>query len=227
MQETVRRTVFAEGTPCKKGRPLLAVCNNNASGLSPDKKAFISQTVCGNAPLHKNSPLNPIMNYRYMEAIMLKKILSPQSCAECRLCCVFDRYDIWETPVFTAETVERIKLSHPEAQFIRKDGGFISAVGELNDEQLFSCPALTPQGCMLGDDKPFDCRIWPYRIMTVGDRRAITLASICEEMFSRPLSQLVGLLRDGLADEIFRYADAHPEIVKPYYEGYPVLMFEK
>ena len=23
------------------------------------------------------------------------------------------------------------------------------------------------------------------------------------------------------------YADEHPEIVKPYYEGYPVLMFER
>ena len=125
---------------------------------------------------------------------------------------------------FDESTIERMKActNAQEVMAILQDEGF-----ELNDEQLFSCPALTLQGCMLGDDKPFDCRIWPYRIMTVGDRRAITLASICEEMFSRPLSQLVGLLRDGLADEIFRYADAHPEIVKPYYEGYPVLMFEK
>ena len=63
--------------------------------------------------------------------------------------------------------------------------------------------------------------------MEIGGRRAITIASICEEMFGRPLSQLSGFLKEGLADAIFSYADAHPEIVKPYYEGYPVLMFEK
>jgi hypothetical protein len=75
---------------------------------------------------------------------------------------------------------------------------------------------------MLGDNKPFDCRIWPYRIMDIGGRRAITMASICQEMYSRPLSQLVGFLKEGLADKIFAYADQHPEIVKHYYEGYPV-----
>ena len=158
---------------------------------------------------------------------MLKKILSPGSCAECRLCCVFDRYDVWETPVFTEETMLRIKEAVPGAGFVRKGEGYISTVGELNDEQLFSCPALTPKGCMLGDDKPFDCRIWPYRIMEVGGRRAITIASICPELYSRPLSQLVEMLKEGLAETIFRYADSHTEIVKPYYEGYPVLMFGK
>lgn len=158
---------------------------------------------------------------------MLKKILKGESCAACRLCCIFDRYDVWETPVFTEEIRDRILAARPDTQFVRKDGGFIFRVGEIGEDQLFSCPALTNHGCMLGDDKPFDCRIWPYRIMNVGGRRAITIASICDELYNRPLSQLVGFLKEGLADAIFAYADAHPEIVKPYYEGYPVLMFEK
>ena len=158
---------------------------------------------------------------------MLKKILDSKSCAECRLCCKFDRYDAWETPVFKAEICERIRSAKPETEFVTKDGGFIFKVKELDEDELFSCPALTETGCMLGDDKPFDCRIWPYRIMEVGGRRAITIASICDELYNRPLSQLAGFLKEGLADAIFSYADAHPEIVKPYYEGYPVLMFEK
>ncbi|MBR2283876.1 MAG: hypothetical protein IJ874_05590 [Ruminococcus sp.] len=157
---------------------------------------------------------------------MLKRILSGESCAECRLCCVFDRYDVWETPVFTEQLCRRIAAQKPEVRFVPKDGGYILRVESFDEEGLFRCPALTPTGCMLGDDKPFDCRIWPYRIMNVGGRRAITIASICEELYSRPLSQLVGLLKDGLAADIFAYADSHPEIVKPYYEGYPVLMFE-
>lgn len=170
---------------------------------------------------------NRFLLYFLKGYFMLKKILSGRSCAECRLCCVFDRYDVWETPVFTEEIRDKILSAKPEAEFIGKDGGYIFRVGEIGEDQLFSCPALTETGCMLGDEKPFDCRIWPYRIMEVGGRRAITIASICDELYNRPLSQLVDFLKEGLADIIFAYADAHPEIVKPYYEGYPVLMFEK
>jgi len=157
---------------------------------------------------------------------MLKKILSGKSCAECRLCCIFDSYDIWETPVFNEEIKNRIKQLRPGTEFVTKDGGYIFKADNIGADQLFSCPALTETGCILGDDKPFDCRIWPYRIMEVGGRRAITIASICDELYNRPLSQLVGFLKEGLAEAIFSYADAHPEIVKPYYEGYPVLLFE-
>ena len=158
---------------------------------------------------------------------MLKKILSGEACAKCRLCCIFDRYDVWETPVFTEEIMLRIREVRPDAEFIRWDNGYIFKVLALNEDQLFTCPALTPTGCMLGDEKPFDCRIWPFRIMELDGRRAITIAHICTELYSRPLSELVDFLKEGLADTIFSYADAHPEIVKPYYDGYPVLLFEK
>ena len=158
---------------------------------------------------------------------MLKKILDGKSCEKCRLCCIFDSSDIWETPVFTAETRDKLLEICPEAKFIKKDGGFILDSGELGKDDLFRCPALTDKGCILGDEKPFDCRIWPYRIMETGGKRAITIASVCEEMYSRPLSQLVGFLNEELAEKIFAYAGEHPEIVKPYEEGYPILMFEK
>lgn len=158
---------------------------------------------------------------------MLKKILDGKSCAECRLCCIFDRYDIWETPVFTEEIKNKIQERLPQAQFLPKDGGYIFKVEEFDEEGLFSCPALTEKGCFLGDEKPFDCRIWPYRIMNVGGRRAITIASICDELYNRPLSQLLEFLKEDLAEQIFEYAQKHPEIVKPYDESYPVLLFEK
>ena len=128
--------------------------------------------------------------------------------------------------MFTDEIKEKILEKNPQTEFTPKDGGWIFKVDEFDDEGLFSCPALTPTGCMLEDEKPFDCRIWPYRVMEVGGRRAITIASICDELYNRPLSQLVEFLKEGLSEDIFAYADAHPEIVKPYFEGYPVLIFE-
>lgn len=161
------------------------------------------------------------------EINMLKEILDPQICARCRICCVFDSSDIWETPVFTPETAEMIRSAKPETNFIPHGNGFIIDPGELGEGELFTCPALTENGCILGDNKPFDCRIWPFRIMEIGGIRGITVASICKEVYSRPLSQLVEFLDSGLAETIFSYADVHPEIVKPYDYGYPILKLER
>lgn len=159
---------------------------------------------------------------------MLKKILSGKACAECQLCCIFDRYEVWETPVFNEETKNLLLELRPDVKFISKNGGYIYKVEELIGNELFYCPALDrSSGCILGDNKPFDCRIWPYRIMNVGGKRAITFAPICEELFNRPLSQLIGFLKEELAEKIFSYADTHPEIVKEYDDMYPILMFEK
>lgn len=154
---------------------------------------------------------------------MLKKILTTETCAICRQCCRFERYDIWEMPVFSLENLKIILRADPDKQFIPKNDGFIYRADTSGSP--FDCPALAENGCMLGDDKPFDCRIWPFRVMDIGGRRAITLSYLCEEMFSRSLDKLVEFLKSGIADEIFAYADEHPDIVKPYYEGYPVLVF--
>ena len=42
--------------------------------------------------------------------VMLSKVLSKESCAECRFCCSFRRCSLWETPLFPKDECE--KLSH-------------------------------------------------------------------------------------------------------------------
>ena len=154
---------------------------------------------------------------------MLKKILSGKACAECRLCCIFDRYDAWETPVFTAELCERIREARPGTEFVTKDGGYIFRVGELRGDELFSCPALTDTGCMLGDDKPFDCRIFPLKIMVLGGRLVITVSPVCPEAVKLPLEELIAEAK-RLSARIFAEAQREPDIVRPYEKGYPILV---
>lgn len=158
---------------------------------------------------------------------MLKNILSGESCAKCQLCCIFDKYDIWETPVVSDELYEKIKNEYPEAEFIEKNGGE-RIFKCIPDGELFNCPMLDKStGCKLGDEKPFDCRIWPYRIMEFGGKRVITIASICPEMYKKPLSELVAELEEnGLAEKIWNEANLRPKIVKPYQKGYPILLTE-
>lgn len=159
---------------------------------------------------------------------MLKNILKSSECAKCKICCIFDKYDIWETPIIDDELKNKIEKRFPEFSFVKKGEGWIFRMTEAEDE-LFYCPALDKNtGCKLGEDKPFDCKIWPYRIMEFGGKRVISIASICPTMYGKPLSELCGELeRDDLAGKIFSFADLHPDIVKPYEEGYPILKVEK
>lgn len=159
---------------------------------------------------------------------MLTKLLQRETCADCRLCCIFDRYDVWETPIISTELRERILKMLPDAEFVSKgQESYIFRVRELDENDLFTCPLLDPaKGCRLGTDKPFDCQIWPFRIMDVNGRRAITMAPICDAMTALPLRTLLDFLKQELAETIFAYAAAHPDVVQPYDDLYPILYWE-
>lgn len=154
---------------------------------------------------------------------MLKEMLSGKTCAECRMCCIFDRYDIWETPIFDEETKNKVLAFNSKAEFIKVGDKYMLNAGELADGDLFSCPALTENGCILGDDKPFDCRIWPFRVMEQDGKRVISVSTLCEEVHGQNHDKLREFLKNGLAEKIFAYADENPQAVKPYYDNYTVI----
>lgn len=157
---------------------------------------------------------------------MLEKILSRKTCAECRMCCIFDRYDIWETPLFTEKTMQSVLNNVPDAKFAKKGSCYVLNAGEITDGELYSCPALADTGCMLVNNKPFDCRIWPFRIMKLDGCRVIAVSSLCEAVHGQSHDNLRTFLKEGLAKEIFAYADAFPEAVHEFYDNYSVLLFE-
>lgn len=162
---------------------------------------------------------------------MLKNILSPKTCAGCRICCIFDKYDVWETPVISEELKRKISAVRSDLKFVSKGdtGAYIFNMEDTWDEkeEIFRCPALDPDiGCTLGENKPFDCKVWPYRIMELGGKRVISIASICPEMYNKPLKVLCDELENGLADRIFEEAAKNPAMIKPYEQGYPILVVE-
>ncbi len=162
---------------------------------------------------------------------MLKNILSGSDCAKCKICCIFDKYDLWETPVVTEDVYNEVQKLMPEVRFVSKGNSrlFMMQPEDVNGEELYYCPMLDKSnGCMLGDKKPFDCRIWPYRVMELGGRLVISIASICPEMYKKPLKELVEELEhDGLGEKIFSEAEKCQDIIKPYQEGYPILKVKK
>ncbi|MCD7742087.1 MAG: hypothetical protein LUI06_07785 [Ruminococcus sp.] len=157
---------------------------------------------------------------------MLTKILSRDTCARCKICCSFDSYDLWETPVVTDEIMERSLKINPNLQFSEASGARLFKMTPEPNEDLYYCPMLDHQkGCLLGEKKPFDCRIWPFRIMRFEGKRVIVLSPVCPSVYAEPFDRIKALA-DELAPTIFAEADKTPEMVKPYIVGYPILIVE-
>ena len=141
---------------------------------------------------------------------MLGELLSKEECAQCRLCCTFDSYDLLDTPLITPDMRERIAAVLPQQRFITKG----------------SCSLLDKsRGCILGDGKPFECRIWPLRVMIKNGVRVIALSTVCPVVSKKP-PELISEVCRRIAPEIFCYADRYPELVKPYNEGFPIIAEE-
>ena len=158
---------------------------------------------------------------------MLSKILSKNSCAACKFCCSFRRQSLWETPLFPPEVVEKLSRENEYGvvgEF--RDGQIILGGYRTDDpEEEVPCTFLDPhKGCILkAEDKPFDCSIWPLRIMDKDGELVIALTPTCPAIGATPRRELIELVKNGLGENIFEYAKAHPEIIKKYRDGFPII----
>ena len=151
---------------------------------------------------------------------MLKEILSGKDCASCRVCCVFDRSDCWEVPLVEEELAAYIRENYPDVK-LKRVGDCSIFDSEFDEKGLTTCPMLTETGCRLGDRKPFDCRIWPFRVMRKGDMLLLTLSPVCGAVSGLPVGRVSAFV-EKIADTVYSAAERNPEMVKDYIEGYPV-----
>lgn len=157
---------------------------------------------------------------------MLKKILSPASCGECRVCCGFDENDKWEIPLIFTELRDYIEANH-DFRLVPRGNEYVFDM-KFNGDEVVYCPMLGERGCILGDRKPLDCRVWPFRVNDLNGNRVITVSPVCEAVSALPLKTLTEFLStDGFADFLFEQARLHPDMVKPYMNGYPILAVEE
>lgn len=160
---------------------------------------------------------------------MLKKLLKPNTCAKCRQCCIFSNYDVFDLPVLSLETRNACRHILPDLEFLSKGTeSYLFRIRETNEQGLFPCPILDLEtGCMLGDQKPFDCQIFPFQIVKIHERNAIILSYLCDAMMQQSLAELMGFLQQGFAEKIFSYAHENPDVIR-YYDGHsPVLFWEE
>lgn len=157
---------------------------------------------------------------------MLKKILNPLSCGKCRICCGFVDSDKWEIPLVFTELKQHIEREYPDIRLAPRGSEYVFDM-EFDGSKIIYCPALSEKGCILGDSKPFDCRIWPFRVNDLNGTRVITVSPVCGEVSELPLKALTEFVNaEGFADMLFAEAKKHPDMVKPYIGGYPIVAAE-
>ena len=153
---------------------------------------------------------------------MLSSILKKSDCASCKFCCSFRRQSLWETPVFTKDSVEQLKSIFPDVKF--RSVGNSSMTVELSDcyttdnpEEEAPCPFLdTSKGCVLPLElKPFDCSIWPFRAVYIKQKEiSVALTPTCPAINKVAREKIRLLLESGLGQKIIDYAKEHPDIIK-------------
>lgn len=168
---------------------------------------------------------------------MLSSLLTKHQCAACKFCCSFRHQSLWETPLFPPEVVE--KLSKPNeydvvGEFCAVVDPQKSCAGRLvlennyrtdDPEEEVPCTFLDPhRGCILKpEDKPFDCSIWPLRIMRKDSELVIALTPTCPSIGAVPSQALIELVKSGLGEKILEYAKEHPYIIKEYRAGFTII----
>ncbi len=203
---------------------------------------------------------------------MLSSILSKSDCAACKFCCSFRRQSLWETPVFYEEDIPDIKKLFPEVKFRELETGSGSCEGPQtaaanskvytfdiydkyktnSSEEEAPCPFLdTEKGCKLPQElKPFDCKIWPLRVVKIPKNRkpaefsetpspeidnpaaalprlAVVLTPTCPAINKIPFEKVQALAEGGLGKTILDYAASHPQMIKEYSEFLSKIVYKQ
>lgn len=157
---------------------------------------------------------------------MISELLTREECAACRICCCFDSYDLWEAPTISSGLKEKILPYVPATDFLPKGGSYVLKMKKEKDRDLYYCNLLDrSRGCVLGEDKPFECSIWPLRVMDFCGKRVIALSPVCPVLQSRPIGRITETAK-RLAPVIFEQASKNPDLVKKYEIGYTILVTE-
>lgn len=157
---------------------------------------------------------------------MLSPILSGETCAKCRNCCIFEEQSAWELPNFSVGAAARL-ADHPDYPMTEDHGRYRITLPYDDTHAAQPCPFLAPDsGCTLPPtEKPFACSLWPVRVMRDPDTDAPRLALYqgCPGVPADGHAALDSLLDSGLRARIFAEAEADPTLILPYHPNYRFL----
>lgn len=162
---------------------------------------------------------------------MLTHLFTPEQCALCKLCCNFHRSSAWETPVIDDKLATTLNESGVPMIY-RKDGSrtFCLTFTSSDPSESANCPVLdTCKGCMLPrEQRPFECRIWPLRLMREDDGTLILgLYLNCPALTPSVRNKIIQEATGALLPMLIEEAHRQPLIVRPVDPAYAVIWQDK
>lgn len=147
---------------------------------------------------------------------MIQKILNPQTCANCKICCNYSINSLWDIPGFTLKEYKQIITYYPQYKSIsycKNNLYYFKTIPTDNDKYL--CPFLADNGCTLGNNKPFKCAIWPFYVVKYKNNIYLAQSDVC------PNLQLISkqMLTNGLETtitKIKKIINQNPELIESY-----------
>ena len=158
---------------------------------------------------------------------MLTRIFTPESCAQCRLCCNFHRRTAWETPALEPEAVDRLrKMNVPLTKHANGADTIALPFKTDNPEEVALCPLLNPaRGCTLPRaERPFECRIWPLRLMHDADGSLlIGCYDACPALTPAVRENLHAFATGDLLPQLLQFAQQNPAAIRPLDPAYHIV----
>lgn len=157
---------------------------------------------------------------------MLKNVLSHKTCADCRICCSFVKGDAWESPIFSEEDMKKILalgIDRNRFQETEKNGQkmYKANYDFETDSQILLCPCLDEKsGCMLKDDKPFECSIWPVRVFENKNGTYLGVSSACPAFEGEKLKRILYELKENGLDKKILSMKTRLNRIEKEAEGY-------
>lgn len=160
-------------------------------------------------------------------SVVTDRLVTAADCAQCKECCFFESYTLADTPSVSDDTAVRASMLIPEVRFTEPYGKRLFLMLPTDDPEIFVCPMLDhSKGCLLGADKPFECRLFPFALMQRDGVRMITLSPSCPCISEQSREHMKRTAADLLSD-VLAEADRRPELVRPYEAGYTVMCTEQ
>ena len=155
---------------------------------------------------------------------MVGALLSKEDCARCKFCCSFRRQSLWETPAFAEESLPEIKKICPDARFETLFGNMakmnLDGLYQTDDAEEEVFCFFNKNGCVLPERlKPFECKIWPLRVMKKEKKIFVARALSCPTLLKQDIENIFNVA-EGLAKTMRTYVNLYPGIIKEYHEGY-------
>ena len=125
----------------------------------------------------------------------MENIVTSKDCEACRWCCEFNAEDCWEIPSGT-------------------DGKPLFTLDFAKTNEDLPCPHLNENGCTLGENKPLDCKMWPFRKMS----GRLAICTDCPAVANASAEQIAQSAATISAEDFAGMSD------KSYNENYKVLL---